>query len=64
MKEGDMVRFRLIECHNPMTLSAPMIGLLIEHNSLMSTCQVLYENKVLSMRSQHVEKAGKKDGLV
>lgn len=64
MREGDMVRFRLTECYNPLTLTAPMVGLLVKHDKMMRTCKVLFENELLTVRSENVEKAGKKDGLI
>ena len=67
MKEGDLVRFvKWAEVgQTPSkkwgTLPKKHIGTLIKHDRLMQACEVLYEGAVIRMRSQLVEKAGKKD---
>ena len=39
----------------------PHVGMLIEHDRLMSTAHILYEGEVFKVRAVFVEKAGKKD---
>jgi len=64
---GDLVRFVKWEeldtrsSKNWATVPKNHVGTLIEHDKLMGTCQVLYNGTVIKMRSQLVEKAGKKD---
>lgn len=67
MKVGDMVRFAHPEdidhrfSNQWASAPKPHIGILIEHDKLMNSAQVLYEGEVLKMRCVFVEKAGKKD---
>ena len=67
MKEGDLVRFAkweevgLAPSKKWSTLPKNHVGTLIKHDRLMQACEVLYEGTVIRMRSQLVEKAGKKD---
>tara|TARA_B100000700_G_scaffold307850_1_gene384818 strand:- start:2729 stop:2914 length:186 start_codon:yes stop_codon:yes gene_type:complete len=59
MKTGDIVRFwRGQHVHDR---SGPHIGLLIEYHTWEKIARVLYEGKVISLRAEDVEKAGKKD---
>lgn len=67
MREGDLVRF--VKWEELDTSSSKdwskvkknHIGTLINHDKLMSTCEVLYKGSIIKMRSQLAEKAGKKD---
>lgn len=67
MREGDLVRFTKWEEVNVTSSkdwsTAPKnhIGTLIRHDKLMCTCEILYEGNIIKIRSQLVEKAGKKD---
>ena len=67
MMEGDLVRFAKWEEVHPRSSrewsSVPKrhIGTLLKHDKLMCTCEVLYNGAIIKMRSQLVEKAGKKD---
>lgn len=67
MQEGDMVRFAkweevdIQDSKNWPRTPKPHIGMLIEHNRLMSTAHILYEGEVFKVRAVFVEKAGKKD---
>jgi hypothetical protein len=67
MKEGDVVRFAKWEdldsssSKNWSDVPKRHIGTLIKHDKLMGTATLLYEGKVLKLRSVFVEKAGKKD---
>lgn len=65
MKIGDMVRFALWEdledINDWSTTPKSRIGLLVKYDSLMKTASVLHNNEVVKVRSQLVEKAGKKD---
>ena len=65
MKVGDMVRFALWEdledVNNWSTTPKKRIGLLVKYDSLMKTASVLCEDKVVKVRAQLVEKAGRKD---
>ena len=70
MNKGDLVRFAKWEevFNSPFKDSsrwhaAPKrhIGVLVDHDKLMGTTQVLYEGEVLNLRSVFVQKAGKKD---
>ena len=67
MKEGDLVRF--VKWEELDTASSKSwrevakknIGTLVKHDRLMQTCEVLYRGKIVKLRSQLVEKAGRKD---
>ena len=65
MREGDMVRFAKwgeFDYNDAWNKAEKKcVGILIEHNKLMSMCYILYKGEVLSVRAQLVEKAGKKD---
>ena len=67
MIEGDLVRFvkwedvDFSDSKNWHKQPKPHIGTLVKHDKLMCTCEVLYEGRILKLRSQLVEKAGKKD---
>lgn len=70
MKKGDLVRFakwtelKTEDLRNPRrwgNIPKRHIGVLVDHDKLMGTTQVLYEGEVLSLRSVFVQKAGKKD---
>ena len=67
MKKGDMVRFAKWEevdyrdsgnWHNQ---PKPHIGMLIEHDKLMGQVHILYNGKLVKVRSIFAEKAGRKD---
>lgn len=70
MKTGDMVRFAkwgelsAEEIRNtklwPKT-AKPYVGILVSHDKLMSSCEVLYGGEVLKIRACFVEKAGRRD---
>ena len=67
MKEGDLVRFVKWEeldsssSKNWSNVPKKLIGTLLKHDTLMSTCEILYNGAVIKLRSQLVEKAGKRD---
>lgn len=70
MKKGDLVRFakweelKTEELRNSRqwgNVPKRHIGVLVDHDKLMGTTQVLYEGEVISLRSVFVQKAGKKD---
>ncbi len=65
MREGDMVRFAKwgeFDYNDAWSKAEKKcVGILIEHNKLMSMCYILYKGEILSVRAQLVEKAGKKD---
>jgi len=67
MKQGDIVRFAKpgeIDTLNSKgwpKIAKRHIGILLEHNKLMGTAQVLYEGEVYKLRCVFVEKAGRKD---
>ena len=54
MKVGDMVRWQLGG-------STKKLGLLIEYNTWEKVARILYQGEIISLRAEHVEKAGKKD---
>jgi hypothetical protein len=64
MKAGDMVRFALWEdikdVNDWSTTPKNHVGLLIEHEKYVDA-KILYKGKILMIRGQLVEKAGKKD---
>jgi len=37
------------------------LGLLIEYNTWEKVARILYQGEIISLRAEHVEKAGKKD---
>ena len=67
MQQGDMVRFAKweeVDIQNSKSWSnTPKnhLGILVEHDKLMNTADVLYEGAVLKLRAVFVQKAGKKD---
>ena len=67
MQQGDMVRFAKweeIDMLNSNSWSnAPKnhLGILVDHDKLMNTADVLYEGTLLKLRAVFVQKAGKKD---
>jgi hypothetical protein len=65
MKVGDMVRFAIWGefDHNEKWDKAEKkhVGMLVEHDKLMKTADILYRGEVVKVRSQFVEKSGKKD---
>ena len=64
MKAGDIVRFKssVIDLVNhPLPWR---VGLLVEYHTWEKIATVLYEGKMLRCRAEHVQKAGKKDGLI
>ena len=67
MKKGDMVRFaKPEEVDHLNSKSWPKIakrhfGVLIEHDKLMGTAQVLHEGDLYRIRVVFVEKASKRD---
>ena len=67
MKPGDMVRFAKWEevdiVNTKSWSSTPKnhIGVLVNHDQLMQTVEVLSNGEVYKLRSVFVEKAGKKD---
>ena len=69
MKVGDIVRFAKWEEVDVMDSKMwpqqpkPNIGVLVDHDKLMGTVQILCDGEVFKVRSQFAEKAGKKDVL-
>ena len=67
MRVGDIVRFAKWEEVDIMDSSKwpqqpkPNIGVLVDHDKLMGTVQVLCDGQIWKIRSQFAEKAGKKD---
>ena len=65
MKVGDMVRFAMWgefdHMENWNEAPKPHVGLLVKHDTLMGTADILYKGEVLRVRSSLVQKAGKKD---
>lgn len=67
MKNGDMVRFAFweeVDMRNSKSWPStkkPHVGILINHDKLMSTCEILHSGEIIKVRSVFVEKAGKKD---
>ena len=66
MKAGDMVRFALWEdikdINDWSTTPKNHIGLLVHHEKYLGAT-VLYKGKILTIRGQLIEKAGKKDTI-
>ena len=54
MKAGDLVRWQFGGC-------TKKIGLLVEYNTWEKVARILYKGKIISLRAENVEKAGKKD---
>jgi hypothetical protein len=67
MKAGDIVRFHmwedLVNVDDWFSTPKERIGILIEHNKLMGTAEILYKGEIIKERVQFVEKAGKKDAM-
>ena len=67
MQEGDLVRFAKwdeINASVPSTWpESPKthIGVLIRHDKILGTVEILYEGELINLRSVFAEKAGKKD---
>ena len=67
MKNGDMVRFAkwnevdIQNSKNWQKTTKLHVGILVNHDKLMSTCEILYSGEIIKVRSVFVEKAGKKD---
>ena len=67
MKAGDMVRFAkwdeidLRDSKNWSRAIKSHVGVLINHDKLMSTCEILYAGEILKVRATFVEKAGRRD---
>jgi hypothetical protein len=62
MKTGDLVRFSRGNPGRGVNNEKKHIGLLVDYQSWEKIARVLYEGKVLVLRAEQVEKAGKKDG--
>ena len=68
MKAGDLVRFsrggvvRRRGINKGNKNEKKHIGLLVDYKPWEKIARVLYEGKVLVLRAEQVEKAGKKDG--
>lgn len=70
MRAGDIVRFRKnrigqVYRVNPTSseMTAPALGLLIEYQKWEKVATVLCQGKLIRVAADHIEKAGKKDGL-
>ena len=65
MKVGDMVRFAkwedLKDVNDWSTTAKNRIGILVKHDKILQTTQILYEGELLTVRPQLAEKAGRKD---
>lgn len=65
MKAGDIVRFAkwkdIQDINDWSSTPRRHVGLLIDYDSLNKMAVVLYEDKILQVRGQLIEKAGKKD---
>lgn len=65
MKSGDLVRFAewkdIVDINDWSSTPKNHIGLLIHYDWLMKRAYVLYGDRLLEVRAQLVEKAGKKD---
>ena len=64
MKTGDLVRFKVVR---PGLFGGKesdyiwMIGLLIKYETWEKVGTILYEGKLLRIRAENIQKAGKKD---
>ncbi len=56
MESGDLVRFQKYSHHDEWR-----IGLLIEYHTWEKVGKILYNGKVLRVRADNIQKAGKKD---
>ena len=45
------------------TMCAPALGLLIEYHTWEKVATILCQGKLMRVAADHIEKAGKKDGL-
>ena len=70
MRAGDIVRFKgkrlgqVYRLKPPINKDGiPMLGLLIEYHSWEKVATVLCQGKIMRVAADHIEKAGKKDGL-
>lgn len=67
MKAGDMVRFRKpvypVQNKDDCGIWDWSLGLLLKYESWEKIATILHDGKVKRIRAEHVEKAGKKDGL-
>ena len=70
MKAGDIVRFKknrigLVYRISPTSskMTTPALGLLIEYQKWEKVATVLCQGKLMRVAADHIEKAGKKDGL-
>lgn len=65
MKPGDMVRFAKwgeFDYNDSWSKAAKKrVGILIEHDKIMGTVDILYKGRLVTVRAQLVEKAGKRD---
>ena len=65
MKAGDLVRFHmwkdLKDIDDWNTTPKERVGVLVHHDKLMGTVEILFEGKIVKERAQFVEKAGRKD---
>jgi len=67
MKVGDMVRFakshevNIRDSRSWPSEPKPYIGILVKHDKIMGTADVLYEGEIHRVRHVFVQKAGKKD---
>ena len=64
MKVGDIVRFarweEIIDINDWSTTPKTHLGLLVSHDKLGMTAEILCEDEIINSRVQLVEKAGKK----
>ena len=67
MKVGDTVRFAkmadAIKFRDWQDAEKKHIGLLLEHDKIQGSVTILFEDKLIKLRSCLAEKAGKKDQL-
>ena len=60
MIPGDIVRFK--QARLPAVVPSPWkIGLLVEYHTWEKVASVLYEGKIIRVRAENVQKAGKRD---
>ena len=59
MKEGDLVRFR--NSYDQHSSGEWLIGLLVKYETWEKVGTVLYNGKLLRLRAEDIQKAGKKD---
>ena len=70
MRPGDIVRFKKRRIGQVYRISpslgtmwAPALGLLIEYHTWEKVATILCQGKLMRVAADHIEKAGKKDGL-